>query len=135
MSQENVEVVRRAFEFFERGEPPFEVAHPEIRIDNIPESPHPGPYHGHEGLERWWNELADTVPELRLKLEDVIDVDDECLIAMVRSRGGGANANLADHIPSWAVVHWVRDGLVVRVAGYMRKEEALEAVGLAERER
>jgi hypothetical protein len=43
MSQENVEIVRRAFEFFERGEAPFEVADPEIRIDNIPESPIPGP--------------------------------------------------------------------------------------------
>ncbi|MDX6699395.1 MAG: hypothetical protein QOE65_2792 [Solirubrobacteraceae bacterium] len=42
MSRENVEVVRRAFEFFGRGEVPFEVADPEIRIDNIPDWPIPG---------------------------------------------------------------------------------------------
>jgi hypothetical protein len=128
VSAENVAVVRRSFEFFERGELPLEVVHPDIRIDNIPESPLPGPYFGHIGLEKWWMDIVDAVPGFRLQLEDVIDVGDERVIAIVRTFG----SELIEQMPSWAVVHWVSHGLIVRVAGYLRKEEALKAVGLEE---
>ena len=126
MSRENVEVVRRAFEFFERGELPFAVADPQIRIDNIPQSPNPGPYHGHEGLRRWAEEIAEAFPGLRMEIEELVDVGDDRVIAVVRTFGH----ELIDQMPSWAIVHWVRDDLIVRTAGYLRKEEALEAVGL-----
>ena len=128
MSRENVEVVRRAFEFFERGELPFEVSDPEIRIDNIPESPIPGPYYGHEGLRRWWEDIAEALPGFRLQIEEVIDVGDDRVVAVLRTFGN----ELVEQMPSWAVVHWVRDGLVVRAVGYLRKEEALDAAGLGE---
>jgi ketosteroid isomerase-like protein len=134
MSRENVEVVRRAFEFFGRGELPFDVADPEIRIDNIPDWPIPGPYYGHEGLRRWWDDLTDVVPDLRLHLEDVVDVGDERIVAIVRAAAGPSSrvGQLMEHTPSWAVVHWVSNGLIVRTAGYVRKDEALDAVGLRE---
>ena len=130
MSRENVEVVRRAFEFFERGELPFAVCDPEIRIDNIPESPIPGPYHGHEGLRRWWEDIVDAFPGYRLEVEELIDVGDDRVVAVIRTFGH----ELIDQMPStrWAVIHWVRGGLVVRTAGYLSKREALEAVGLRE---
>ena len=128
MSQENVDVVRRAYAFLERGELPLEVCDPEIRIDNIPESPIPGPYFGHEGLREWWSDIADVAPGFRLRLEEVVDVGDERVVAMIRFLGKG----LMEHMPNWAGVHWVRDGLIFRTAGYLRKEEALEAVGLSE---
>jgi ketosteroid isomerase-like protein len=130
MSQENVEIVRRAFEFFERGDLPFEVADPEIRIDNIPESPIPGPYYGHDGLRRWREDIADAVPGLRMRLEEAIDVGDDRVVAVVRTFG----TEVMEQMPSWAIVHWIRNGLVVRTAGYLRKEEALEAVGLSEQD-
>ena len=128
MSQENVEIVKRAFEFFSRGELPFEVCDPEIRIDNIPESPIPGPYHGHEGLRRWWEDITDGIQGLRIELDEVIDLGDDRVLAMVRTFGG----ELIEQLPTWAVLHWVRNGLVVRTAGYLRKEQALEAAGLSE---
>ena len=130
MSQENVEVVRRAFDFFERGELPLEVADPEIRIDNIPESPLPGPYFGHQGLRKWWSDIVDVIPDFRLQLEEVIDVGEGRVVAVVRTFGTG----LIEQMPSWAIVHWVRNGLIFRTAGYLRKEEALEAVGLSEQD-
>jgi hypothetical protein len=129
MSRENVELVRRVYaEYFERGELPFELTHPEIRIDNIAEWPLPGPYQGHEGLRQWWAEIVDAIPGVRLQLEEVIDVGDDRVVAMLRTFG----TELIEQMPSWAVVHWIRDGLVVRTAGYLRREEALEAVGLSE---
>jgi hypothetical protein len=129
MSRENVELVRRVYDdFFERGELPFELTDPEIRIDNIAESPMPGPYHGHEGLRQWWADIVDAVPGLRFQLEELIDVGDDRVVGMLRTLG----TELIEQMPSWAVIHWIRDGLVVRTAGYVRREEALEAVGLAE---
>ena len=130
MSRENVELVRRAFEFFERGDLPFELVDPEIRIDNIPESPIPGPYYGHEGLRRWWEDIVDALPGFRLEVEEVIDVGDDRVVAVVRTFGH----QLMEQMPStrWAVVHWVRSGLIIRTAGYLRKRDALEAVGLRE---
>jgi ketosteroid isomerase-like protein len=129
MSRENVELVRRVYEdFFERGALPFELTDPEIRIDNIAEFPTPGPYIGHEGLRQWWAEIVEAVPGLRFRLEEVIDVGDDRVVGMLRTFG----SELIEQMPSWAVIHWIRDGQVVRTAGYLRREEALEAVGLRE---
>lgn len=126
MSQENVQIVRRAYEFFERGELPFDLIDRDVRIDNIAESPIPGPYYGHEGLRQWWDDLAEAVPTLRLKLEEAIDVGDDRVLVTIRTHG----TELIEQLPDWAAVHWVRDGLIVRAAGYLRKAEALQAVGL-----
>ena len=126
MSQENVEIVRRAYSFLERGELPLEVSDPAIRIDNIPESPIPGPYYGHEGVRRWWADLVETAPGLRLELVEVIDVGDERVVGVLRTHG----TRLVEQMPPWAAVHWIKDGLIFRTAGYLTKEEALEAVGL-----
>ncbi len=128
MSQENVEVVRRTLEFLERGELPFELGDPQIRIDNIAESPIPGPYYGHDGLRSWWEDIADALPGFRLQLIEAIDVGDDRVVAVLRTFGN----ELLEQMPNWATVHWVNAGRVVRVAGYLRKEEALEAVGLSE---
>jgi hypothetical protein len=80
MSQENVEVVRRACEFLERGELPL-----------------PGPYFGHEGVRQWWSDIVEVVPGFRLQLEEVIDVGDERVVGALRTFGTG----LVEQLPSW----------------------------------
>jgi hypothetical protein len=77
MSQENVELVRRWGEALSRGELPLELSHTELRLDNIAEFPNRGPYHGHEGLRRWWEDVAEAFDELRFEIERLIDVDDQ----------------------------------------------------------
>jgi hypothetical protein len=128
MSQENVEIIRRVYEFFARGELPFELSDQAIRIDNIPQAPIPGPYYGHEGLRCWWGDIEEALPGFRLELEEIVDLGGDRVLAMVRTFG----SDLIEQMPAWAILHWVRNGLVVRTAGYLRKEEALEAAGLSE---
>jgi hypothetical protein len=73
MSQENVEVVRRIYDdFLGRGMLPLDLTHPEVRIDNIPQSPIPGPYFGHQGARQWWADLEEAAPGLRLNAEEVM---------------------------------------------------------------
>jgi hypothetical protein len=135
MSQENLEVVRRAYdEFLTKGELPLPLCHPEIRVDNIPESPIPGPYFGHHGLRKWHDAIADVLPGFQITLEEVFDVGDDRVVGVVKFVGASSNPAglLIDEMPSWAIVHWVRDGLVLRTAGFLTKDAALEAVGLRE---
>jgi hypothetical protein len=63
-----------------------------------------------------------------LELEEIVDLGGDRVLAMVRTFG----SDLIEQMPAWAILHWVRNGLVVRTAGYLRKEEALEAAGLSE---
>jgi hypothetical protein len=131
MSQENVEVVRRIYDdFLGRGMLPLDLTHPEVRIDNIPQSPIPGPYFGHQGARQWWADLEEAAPGLRLNAEEVIDAGEDRVIGVLRLHV--ARSGLVDQMPAWAAIHWIRNGLLVRVAGYLTKEEALGAVGLSD---
>jgi ketosteroid isomerase-like protein len=73
---------------------------------------------------------VDALPGFRLEIEEAIDVGDDRVVAVVRTFGH----ELMEQLPStrWAIVHCLRNGLVVQVAGYLSKTEALEAVGLSE---
>ncbi len=128
MSRENVELVRRAYdEFLSRGELPLPLVHAELRIDNVPESPIPGPYHGPEGMRRWWREVSGDLEGIRLELEETIDAGGDCVVGLVRFHGRTPAGFDLSEFP-WAVAHWIRDGLIVRTAGFLAKEQALEAV-------
>jgi hypothetical protein len=67
MSQENVEVVRSAYEAFARGdfETALELFHPDIEWHD-PDRPGGGTYHGHEGLIRNLEEWLEGWEEFRL---------------------------------------------------------------------
>jgi hypothetical protein len=132
MSQENVEVVQEAYKFWARGELPFEVSHPNIRMDNIKEWVMPGPFYGHEGLRRWWAETVEALPGVRLSLVDPIEVGDACVVGEVRVSGDSRDPDLIEAFGTFSATHWVEEGLIIRVAGFLTREEALEAARLRE---
>jgi ketosteroid isomerase-like protein len=137
MSQENVELVRRINELFNRGdfEPMFALADPPPEFEYVPSlalGPDlVGEQRGPEGFRRvvevFWNEFDDP----HIELHELIDAGDQVFIsATFRGRGkhSGAEMSLG---PVWAV--WtVREGRVVRWQGFADRAEALEAVGLRE---
>ena len=134
MSQENVEIVRAAFEAFLEGDqektaqlvdPALEfhgtigglqegqIAHGQSEIDQTFES---------EDLEAW--------EERRLEPEEFIDAGDNVVVLLHEyRRGKGSGVELETET---AVVVAVTGGRVVRIQGYMDREAALEAVGLSE---
>ena len=129
MSQENVEVVRQAFEAFQDDEEtwlqfldpdlvwyPIEDAHTPARgID------------GAKGVrQRWldtWEEHSIAVEDLRVAGENVV-----CTVHISgRGRGSGVGVNLRVYS------HWkVRDGRIVYAFEYPDRASALEAAGLSE---
>jgi ketosteroid isomerase-like protein len=131
MSQENVEVVRRWADGLTRGELQVELCDPELRLDNIAEFPITGPYHGHEGLRRWWQDVAEAFDEIRFEVERLIDVDDERVLSVQRVVGRFRHTGIPIDTP-WASLFWVRDGRIARAVGYASPKRALKAAGLRE---
>ena len=134
MSQENVEIVRAAFEAFIEGDqektaqlvdPALEfhgtigglqegqIAHGQSEIDQTFES---------EDLEAW--------EERRLEPEEFIDAGDDVVVLLHEyRRGKGSGVELETET---AVVVTVSGGRVVRIQGYMDRQAALAAVGLSD---
>jgi ketosteroid isomerase-like protein len=134
MSQETVDVVRRWFDRLDAGDPAPDLCSPDIEIRNWSESMTPGPYHGHDGLHRWWREAndPDVVADIRwFRLEEIIEVDETSVVAVqrahARARYTGLEADLR-----WGAVVSVRGGKIVSAFGYSTPEAAKQAAGLRE---
>jgi ketosteroid isomerase-like protein len=132
VSAENVELVRRWFEGFRNGGVSPEICDPRIEITNWAESPVPGPYHGHEGLQRWWDDLAETIEDLHFDLVDIIDVGGQDVLTAQRIIGRFRLTGIPlDH--TWGSVVSVREGKIVSAVGYISPERAKQEAGLAPR--
>jgi ketosteroid isomerase-like protein len=134
MSQENVEIVREAFESFAGGdqEKTARLVDPEIEFHGTVGGLEEGRIaHGlaqiaqvfeEEDLEAW--------EERRLEPEEFIDAGDNVVVLLHEyRRGRGSGVELETDT---AVVCAVRAGRVVRIQGYMDRDAALEAAGLSD---
>ena len=131
MSQENVEVLKAAFEAYSRGnlDAWAATADPDIEWHVLPEATDPGPHRGREViLER--GKLWRLMFGIRVEVFEYIDAGDY-VIAPVRLRGQvpGSDDELAlDEV----YVSKFRNGKIVELREYRTKAEALEAAGLSE---
>src|SRR5262245_34967109 len=130
MSQENVEVVRRAFEAFNAGEPDFSVYHPALVYHPRADEPDPSPHLGREAFDRLALGFMESFPGVEFDVVELIDVDDLVLASTVmHGRGSASGADVSD---VYVFVYRLRDRLVVEAREYRTREEALKAAGLEE---
>jgi ketosteroid isomerase-like protein len=134
MSQENVEVVGAAFAAWNAGEPLDVLSrfHPQLVYHPRADEPDPSPHVGREAYERLVSGFADSFSEVTFEVLELIDAGDHVITPTVLHavlRGQGSGAGVSDR---YVFVFKLRDGLVVEGWEYRTKEEALEAVGLAE---
>ncbi len=132
MSQENVERVRKAYEFVNREhEPDFDLLHPDIQWHTRPDLPDTATYRGHEavaGLMAEW--FAGAFEDLHVDVEELIDAGDR-VVAVLRMhgrlRGSSQEVEMAEtHVLT------MRDGKATEIHEYQTTAEALKAVGLAQ---
>ncbi len=129
MSQENVELVRRALEEWNRGERSEArvraLRHPDVEF--LPRrSATEGPYRGIEGVERFIADTDETFERFEQHYE-VVDLGERVLVSgqiHVRARGSGIETD----VPGACVLEF-RDGKVVRWEDFGSKDKALEALG------
>jgi ketosteroid isomerase-like protein len=131
MSQENVELVRRAFEAFNRRDlaTMLALADEEIVVESRLAAMEGG-YHGHQGVRRWWEDALDVLPDYEVEVDEVRDFGDVTL-ARLRARGHGAGSAAPLEEVIWNVARW-RAGQSTWWRNCMTEEEALEAAGLSE---
>ena len=132
MSEENVEIVRRAVEAFEREGLEGSLRHydPEIEWSTTGAWIEAATYRGHEGVRRYFGHLDDEFDDLRFEVEELIEAGDQVILT-VRAGGRGKASGAAVELTMHAVCS-LRDGMIVRMRNYADKAEALEAAGLSE---
>jgi ketosteroid isomerase-like protein len=135
MSQENVEIVRAAFEAWNAGELQDVLSrfHPELVYHPRADEPDPSPHVGREAYERLVYGFVDSFSEVTFELLELIDAGDHVTASTVLHaalRGqGSASAGVRD---TYVFVYKLRDGLIVEGWEYRTKQEALEAGGPAD---
>ena len=132
MSQENVEVVRRAFEAFNRDVPDdwaTELA-PEFEYEATGAVVGVrGVYRGAEGFRQFLESFWEEFDEPRVEIRELVEAGDRVLTS-VTFRGRGKRSGVETSWDLWQV--WMlRDGKAIRGQAFQTKEEALEAAGLA----
>jgi ketosteroid isomerase-like protein len=128
-----MELVRRLYEAFRTHDNvwPFEVYDPEIEW-------YPGAlgvgfeqvYRGHDGVRAFWRYWLESWEGIAFRLDDLIDAGDEVVALIWQRNRGRASGAVVEY--EWAQVWTLRDGLVTRQRIFLRREDALEAVGLSE---
>ena len=130
MSGDAEAIVRRWFEALQRGDPAPALCDPEIEIRNWAEFPLPGPYHGHDGLQRWWDDVADAFEEFRWTLKSVEPIDADRCLTVQRIAGRFRHTGIETD-GAWGAIVTVRDGKILSAVGYSTPRRARRAAGLA----
>ena len=133
MSRENVEIVRRAYDAFSRGDLDAAVEDMAPDCEYVATGTIPGlggVYRGPEGFRRFLSWIFDEFDDARVEIDELIEAEDGVLASVTnRGRGKQSGAETSWHV--WQL--WtVRDGKVVHGQGFTSEAEALEAVGLRE---
>jgi ketosteroid isomerase-like protein len=92
MSQENVEVVKTAYEVFARGGLDRFMEHftddVEYRVlAGAPDDPGPGPLHGKDAVRAWLQDWIDMFDGFWMKLVELIDAGEDTVVALERFGG------------------------------------------------
>ncbi len=133
MSEENVEIVRRATEFFSKGDLDRWAEHwdPEVVVTppkGWPEGEEP------QGIEAWRRQaerLLDSWEEVRVEVDEIRPVGDDQVLVRFRYITRGKETGMCFDTPM-AVVLRLRGGRIVRARYFWEYAEALEAAGLSE---
>jgi ketosteroid isomerase-like protein len=129
MSQENVELVHRALDAFNRRDldAALELMHSDVEFGSRLAAMEGG-YHGHEGIRRWWQTILDTSPDRAIEIVEVRDLG-EVTLTLARARGHGAVSYVPYEETIWSVARW-RGKKAAWWAVFPTEAEALAAAGL-----
>jgi ketosteroid isomerase-like protein len=134
MSQEDVELLRAAFERFLAGRSDFgpELLHPEVEWDasEIAAPDISGMYRGADGVRKFWREWLAAWETVQFDYR-LVDAG-ERVVALIDQRMRGRSTGIDVPLGEYAHVYTFRDGLIVHWKAYARQSDALEAVGLSE---
>jgi uncharacterized protein len=134
MSQENVEIVRRVYELWNRGDvdAAMQLFDPQVAWLGYTHLPDAGPRRGVDEVRRWVADFGEAWDDIQVGIERLVEVGDDSVLAFVRMTGRGRDSGAA--VTSGLDGHlWtLRACRITFVRLYQGTREALEAVGLSE---
>ena len=130
MSTDDVEVVRRSWEAWERGglDELATFWHRDVDWRAVPGAPDDrGVIRGRDAVRAYFAEWLELFDDFTATAEELADAGDG-VVADVHVRGRGGASGITTDM-RFATVYTVRDGLIVRGREYATREEALRAAG------
>jgi ketosteroid isomerase-like protein len=132
MSNQNVELAYRYGEALSAREVPDGLLTPDFVMINAETAVTDKGYEGASGVIEWTRDIFEAFDATaRFEIEHVVADGDDFVVTTNRIGGTGARSG-APLLFRWAGVFWVREGRLAPVVGYLRRHEALKAVGLEE---
>jgi ketosteroid isomerase-like protein len=132
MSQENVEIVRRAVAAVNAGDVDrlLTLVDAEIEFRSPMEQM---TYRGIAGIVRYANDVAAVMEDFHTEDDRFLDAGTDRVLHLYRvhGRGSGSGVPVSRHN---AILWQLRDGKLLIGQGYLSQREALEAVGLSEQD-
>lgn len=127
----NANVVRLAFSEFGGDLTESSYWDPDIVMVNAADWVIETTYRGHEGVMRWWEDLAEAFDDFDLDLLTVRELDDGRVLTTQRFVGRFRETGIpVPEDTAWGSIQTVRDGRVVHAQGYLTAARALRAAGL-----
>jgi ketosteroid isomerase-like protein len=134
MSQENVEIVRKAWEAAWSKPPDWAVLGTLYHPDHVFESDYGGvnntAYRGAAGFQEFLADQDETWDDWRHDLDRVIDAGADAVVVEARLVAHGKHSAVGVEQP-YGVVITISEGKIVRTRAYAGLREALDAVGLS----
>ena len=132
MSEENLEIVRRVYSAWARGDfrAGTELYAPETVLVLRPPLPEAGTYHGPEAIGGYMRSFLEPWDEAIIVGEDFAAAGDRVLVRVhqqATGTGSGAPVEMR-YFQVWTF----RDGSVIRIESIQDRSEALEAAGIEE---
>jgi ketosteroid isomerase-like protein len=131
MSQENVEIVRRSYEAYERGDLTgmLTAADPDLITHRAAPQPDAGTWHGREGFLQAFASWIEDFDAFALTVEELIDANDTQVITRLHQCAVGSESGVPIEADFW-FLHTLSGQRIRRLDIYAREEQALEAAGL-----
>jgi ketosteroid isomerase-like protein len=132
MSDENVEIVRRIYDWIPGPpEPVRKFFDPDYEMDLTDFQMDIGVVRGFDAVDRAIRQYYEAFETFHIEIEELIDADEDHVVASVHDGGRmrGSDSEVRTHrFHVWTF----RDGKVVRFSGHYDRNRALEAAGLQE---
>jgi ketosteroid isomerase-like protein len=133
MSQENVEIVRRSTEAYSRGDldETLESWAPDAVLDwSNSRGLEAAVVRGRGEIRAYLERFIETFEEVRIELEDILEVEEGVLIAENLAHVRGRDGIETTARSAWLIT--LRNGQQTSLTLYQSKADALEAAGLSE---
>jgi ketosteroid isomerase-like protein len=127
MSQENVELHRRAVDAFNRRDLDafLLLADDEVAINPLTLELEGGSYHGHDGIRSFWEAYLRVFPDFTAEVDELRDLG-EVTVARVRLHGHGTGSDVPFEQPISQVARW-RDRRCLCWRSFRSEADALDA--------